>query len=743
MKNNDNTSDYSFQIEGMTCASCVRRVENAVKNIEGVESVNVNLATEKISFSINSGKTGVEVIGKAVNEAGYSLIIPSNSDQTEESENQTDRIVKYLGNLRMEFYISLILTIPIMVLSMLIMYEGLTNPVQIKWINYFIFLSTTIVLLFPGRRFFISAAKLARKFTSDMNTLVAVGTGTAYIYSSIVLFLPDMTGLHHVTNHLYFDTSATIITLILLGKFLEYRSKIKTSDAIKKLIGLQPKTARIRRESIETETDINEVIKGDIVILRPGERAPVDGIIIKGNSLIDESMITGESLPAEKTPGDKVTGGTININGSLEFTATAVGKETVLAHIIRLVEDAQGSKAPIQSLADKIAQYFVPIVILTAIITFGVWYYLIGTGFTAAMINFISVLIIACPCSLGLATPTAIIVGTGVGASNGILIRNAESLERIKNLDTIIFDKTGTLTLGKPKLEEIIPLNNYKSEDILRLAISVESRSGHPISKAFQLKAEETGIENCEVEDFEEISGLGIKARVNGKNILIGNQRFLASNGINQEGLPEKSVAKQEGLQIFIAIDNHIGGIFIIADKIKPDARDSIIKLKESGIETIMLTGDSDENAKFIAEKAGIERYFSRVLPNEKADKVKEIQKEGKSVGMVGDGINDSPALAIAEVGIAMGTGTDIAIETADLTLVKGELNDIHKAIRLSRYTINTIKQNLFWAFIYNIIGIPLAVAGLLNPMVAAAAMAFSSVSVITNSLRLKNKRLD
>ncbi|MHC1739159.1 MAG: heavy metal translocating P-type ATPase [Ignavibacteriaceae bacterium] len=738
----ENKNDYSFQIEGMTCASCVRRVENAIKKIEGVGSVNVNLATENIVFSIEKEKTTVDEISKAVSDAGYNLIIPSTASQSEEPEKQTDRKIKYLANLRLEFYISLMLTIPVMALSMLMMYEEFREAIPADLINYVIFLFTTIVIIYPGRRFFISAAKLFRKLTSDMNTLVAVGTGTAYIYSSIALFFPDLFGVHHLTDHLYFDTSATIITLILLGKFLEYRSKIRTNDAIKKLIGLQPKTAKVKRGNTESEIDINSVIKGDIVILRPGERAPVDGVILSGNSIMDESMITGESIPAEKAAGDKVIGGTINLNGALELKATAVGKDTFLAHIIRFVEESQGSKAPIQSLADKIAQYFVPIVILIAILTFLLWYFIFEIGFTSSMINFISVLIIACPCSLGLATPTAIIVGTGVGASNGILIRNAESLEKIKNLDTIIFDKTGTLTTGKLKIREIVPLNNFTPEEILRLAVIIESRSTHPISNAFRDGNAQTGPENFNLEDFEEISGLGVKATVNGRRIVIGDHRLLQENGVSIKSYTEKTTEQKTGLEIFISIDGIVAGVFYIADELRPGAGNSIKKLIDSGIEPVMLTGDSEENARLISEKTGIRRYFARVLPNEKAEKVKEIQSLGKRVGMVGDGINDSPALAVAEVGIAMGTGTDIAIETADLTLVKGELNDLHKAIKLSRNTINTIRQNLFWAFVYNIIGIPLAVSGLLNPMIAAAAMAFSSVSVITNSLRLKTKSL-
>lgn len=738
----ENKSDYSFQIEGMTCASCVRRVENAIKKIEGVESVNVNLATENIALSINKEKTSVDEISKAVTDAGYNLVIPSALHQSEESDKQEDRKSRYLANLRLEFFTSLTLTIPVMVLSMLMMYEEFRETVPAAFINYVIFLFTTIVIIYPGRRFFISAAKLLRKFTSDMNTLVAVGTGTAYIYSSIALFIPALFGVHHLTDHLYFDTSATIITLILLGKFLEYRSKIRTNNAIKKLIGLQPKTAMVKRGTVESEIDINSVIRGDIVILRPGERAPVDGTILRGNSIIDESMITGESIPAEKEVGDKVIGGTINLNGALELKATAVGKDTFLAHIIRFVEEAQGSKAPIQSLADKIAQYFVPIVILTSIITFILWYYVFETGFTSSMVNFISVLIIACPCSLGLATPTAIIVGTGVGALNGILIRNAESLEKIKNLDTIIFDKTGTLTTGKLKIREIVPLNNFSSEEILRLAVLIESRSTHPVSNAFREKSAQSVAEDYFLEDFEEISGLGVKATVNGSKIVIGDHRLLRECGINTKSLTEKSKGEKTGLEIFLAIDGMAAGVFYIGDELKPGVENSIKKLIDSGIEPVMLTGDSEENAKSIAEKTGIKKYFSRVLPNEKAEKVKQIQSLGKKVGMVGDGINDSPALAVADVGIAMGTGTDIAIETADLTLVKGDLDDLHKAIRLSRNTINTIRQNLFWAFIYNIIGIPLAVSGLLNPMIAAAAMAFSSVSVITNSLRLKTRKL-
>jgi len=743
MKAESNEKNFSFQIEGMTCASCVRRVENTVKKIYGIEGINVNLATENISFTLKTESISIDDIGKVISEAGYKMIIPPKTDENYQTDINTERKEKYLRELKQEFYISVVLTIPVMVLSMLLMNERFAARVPVQETNYFLFLCTTVIMFYPGRRFYVSAFRLLRKFTSDMNTLVAVGTSTAYLYSSIILFSPGLLGIHNASLHLYFDTSATIITLILMGKFLEYRSKLKTGDAIKKLVGLQPKTARIKREDTEYEIEVNSVKHGDIIILRPGERVPVDGVILRGESEIDESMITGESIPVHKNEGDKVTGGTININGALEFKATAVGKETFLAQIIRMVEEAQGSKAPIQSLADKIAQYFVPAVILVAFSAFGFHFLILGAEFTPSMINFISVLIIACPCSLGLATPTAIIVGTGKGAANGILIKNAESLERIKDINTLVFDKTGTLTEGRLKIIKVKVLNKFTEEKLLQISASLESRSIHPVAGAILKKAKEENLQLFEPFDIKETPGSGLQGTVDNKKVIIGNISLLISEGVEKEEIIANLGHEMEGLSIIVAIDGTLAGIFIMEDVVKHDAKFSIKKLKKMNIEPVMITGDNSSNAKKIATDLEIDRVYAGVVPQDKAGKIFEIKTQGKIVGMVGDGINDAPALAAADVGIAMGTGTDIAIETSDLTLIKGELRYLPMAIKLSKNTIRTIKQNLFWAFIYNVIGIPLAFMGLLDPMIAAFAMAFSSVSVISNSLRLKKKSLE
>jgi Cu+-exporting ATPase len=577
-----------------------------------------------------------------------------------------------------------------------------------------------------------------------MNTLVAVGTGAAFFYSAAVVLFPQWFPLGTNLNDVYFDSAAVIITLILMGRMLEARAKHKASDSIKLLLGLQPKTARIIKDQKEIEIPIADVVVGDVIIVRPGERIPVDGVILKGNSSVDESMVSGESIPIEKTVGDKVIGGTINRNGSFEFHASAVGADTVVAHIAKLVEEAQGSKAPIQHLADKIASVFVPVVMVIALAAFGIWYFAIGIGLSAALMNAIAVLVIACPCALGLATPTAIMVGTGRGASLGVLIKNAESLERAHKINTIVFDKTGTITSGTPSVTDIQGFGGTDEETVLRLAASLEKKSEHPLGDAVVREAVKRSLVLDETDSFHSQTGFGVEGIVNGRKTAIGSEKMMrdASIDISTASNAILRFSEQGKTLILVAADRRLVGIIAVADTLRPASNKTVAELKEMGFELVLLTGDNSRTAHVIAAQAGIDKVFAEVLPQEKAEKIQELQSQGKIVAMVGDGMNDAPSLARADVGIAVGTGTDIAMETADITLMKSDLRGVLRAIRLSRQTMRTIKQNLFWAFVYNSIGIPLAAIGLLNPMFAAGAMALSSVSVVTNSLRLRGVKL-
>jgi Cu+-exporting ATPase len=730
----------------MTCASCVARVEKALKKVDGVENAAVNLASEKVTFAFDPTKADLAQLASVVDEAGYKLLLPTPAAQTTQESVEGKPVETHQDQayrkLKSDFLLSAALTVPIMFVSMVSMADWFMrwSPFSMDEVNKLLFLATTVVVFIPGRRFFQAAWKLAKHFSADMNTLVAVGTGTAYVFSSLVVLFPEWLPIAAGDNAIYFDTAATITTLILMGRLLEARAKRRTTDAIRKLLGLQPKTARVRRNGSEFDIPISDLVVDDTIIVRPGEKIPVDGIITSGATSIDESLVTGESLPVDKTAGHKVIGGTINKNGSIEFLATAVGKDTVIANIVRLVEEAQGSKAPIQALADKIAAVFVPVVISIAMVTFLLWYFAGGLPFTAAMINFIAVMIIACPCALGLATPTAIMVGTGLGASHGILIRNAESLERAGKIRTIVLDKTGTVTEGKPSVTDFEVLNGFAKHRVLQRAASLENKSEHPLGKAIVEYARRLGSEPAEIESFESVPGLGLMGTISGDFVVVGNDGMMEKWSIDVSAAREtcSRLSRQGKTPVQVALNGTLCAVIGIADTIKSGSTEAIAQLKSFGFNIVMITGDNERTAQEVARQAGIETVIAGVLPQEKAEHVKRLQREGKEVAMVGDGINDAPALAQADVSIAMGSGTDVAMETADITLMHSDLQGVADAIRLSKKTILSIKQNLFWAFIYNIIGIPVAAFGLLNPMVAAAAMAMSSVSVVSNSLRLR-----
>jgi Cu+-exporting ATPase len=736
----------SAPVEGMTCASCVARVEKSISKIDGVKNVSVNLATEKATIEIDDF-VSLSKIEKAVEEAGYKIILQQ--DKTEGSKvkviNQSDTIKQYDKKLKLDFIISIIFTVPIFLISMGMMWTDFHHlfPLPNETVNKILFVLTIPVVFISGNRFYKIFFNNLKYLTADMNSLVAIGTGSAFIYSTHITLFPEIFSDSSLSSHTYFETAAVIITLILLGRLLESRAKSKTGLAIKKLIELKPQKVIVKKNDIEKEIPIDELQPGDIVVIKPGGKIPADGKIIRGNSVIDESMITGEPMPVEKNVGAKVIGGTINKTGSFEFEVTAIGDNSILGQIIKMVEEAQGSKAPIQKLADKIAAVFVPVIILIAVITFSGWLFLGSIGLSSALLNFVAVLIIACPCALGLATPTAIIVGTGKGAQQGILIRNAESLELAHKLDTIIFDKTGTITAGKPEVTSVHPYL-IDEKELISFAIALEQKSEHPIAEAIVGYGKEREIKIEEVENFESLTGAGLKGKVRGNEILIGNKILMEDHSINTEAFdPVIAELSASGKTIvFIVINKESKGIIALEDKIKKDSTAVISKLKSMNLKTVLLTGDNNRVAKKIAEKTGFDDYKAELLPEDKLNVVSEYQNNGRIVAMVGDGINDAPALTQSDVGIAMGSGTDVAIESGDIVLMTGDLNGVTKAINLSRLTLKTIKQNLFWAFIYNIIGVPLAALGLLNPMIAAIAMSFSSVSVVTNSLRLKRKKL-
>ena len=737
-----------YIIEGMSCASCAMTIENAVSKIPGVDKASVNLATEIMTVEANDSVTP-EDIAKVVDGVGYSAR-PRGKSVEEELEEKNEKKEAHLREMKRNLTISAIFTVPLLFIAMADMVgipmPAFLSPMQSPVSYALIQLALVLPILWVGRRFFVDGFKALSKGHPNMDSLVALGTSAAFLYSLYGTY-HVLEGHAHFAMNLYYESAGVILTLITLGKYFEDVSKGKTSMAIQTLVGLAPKMATVLRDGQEVEVPVEEVQVGDLIRVKPGEKVPVDGVVTEGNSTVDESMLTGESIPVSKSVGDEVIGASLNKTGSFILKATKIGKDTALSQIIQLVEQAQGSKAPIAKLADKVSGVFVPIVIVLALVSGLAWYFLGQESWVFALTITISVLVIACPCALGLATPTAIMVGTGKGAENGILLKSGEALEEANHVNMVVFDKTGTITNGTPVVTDVVTADSTDAEALIRLAASLEVASEHPLGEAIVAKAKEQGAAFDEVTNFEAIPGFGIKGHVGETLVFLGNEKWMRENGLVDEVMNEKAnrFAEQGKTPLYIGYNDAVQGLIVVADTVKESSARAIQTLHEMGIQVAMMTGDHERTAQAIAAEVGIDRVFSEVLPQDKANYVSKLQEEGYIVAMVGDGINDAPALAQAQVGIAIGTGTDVAIESADAVLMKSDLMDVPAMLKLSRATIRNIKENLFWAFAYNVIGIPFAMGvlhlfggPLLNPMIAGAAMSFSSVSVVLNALRLK-----
>ncbi|MBP9702033.1 MAG: copper-translocating P-type ATPase [Candidatus Pacebacteria bacterium] len=760
----------TYNVKGMHCASCSSVIEKTFKKVEGVHSAEVNYGTERAKVSFDPSKTSPHDLSKHIEPLGYSLEVPETANEMGMSENEH---AAHLGLNQSkkeklaevaDMRIKLFSAIPIAIVSIIFMvWEILPKfdilpmmtPAVSNFMHHLLPVLATYILFVVGRPYILGFYRFLRYGKANMDTLIGIGTVTAFIYSFAVTAFEDVLSPFINVEYQYYDVTIVVITFIALGKYLEARSKIKTGDAIEKLLNLQAKTALVVRDGKEVEISVNDVKHGDFIIVKPGAKIPVDGVITEGSSFIDESMVTGEPMPAQKKVGDSVVSGTINTSGSFTFNATKVGSETLLAQIIQMVEDAQGSKAPIQALADKISAVFVPVVIVFAFLTLGTWL-IVGSqylGFSQALsfglVSFVGILVIACPCALGLATPTAIIVGVGKGAKEGILIKDAATLEKLHKVNTVVVDKTGTITKGKPTLVDIQNLSNLKDEELVSILASLEKKSEHPIAHAIVNYAQEKNIALSDASGFEGIQGKGLKGTIKDIEYFVGNAKLVSDLKISFDANKLNEFTLQGKTPVILATREKVLGFVMVADEIKEESVEAIKNLHNLGIKVVMLTGDDEKAAKYIASLVGIDDVVAHVLPQDKLEKIKELQSQGRIVAMAGDGVNDAPALAQADVGIAMGTGTDVAIESAGITLLGGDISKLVKAIKLSKITMRGIKQNLFWAFIYNVVGIPLAAGAfypifgwLLNPIFAGFAMAMSSVSVVSNSLRIKAKKL-
>lgn len=760
----------TFKLKGMHCASCANIIERTLKKMDGVEEVSVNYGNESAKITFDESKVSLESLSRKIEPLGYSFVLGSpNKSASQASEHAHSGSVPNESKKEKQSELdgmrtNVMSAIPLAVFSVFVMgWDILAEfatipPIPFFWKEFFHHLLpifATYVLFVVGKPYLLGVYRFLRYGKANMDTLIGIGTSVAFLYSFAVSAFEQSLAPYLNVEYSYYDVTIVVITFIALGKYLEARSKLKTGDAIEKLLNLQAKTALVMRDGIPLEISVDQVMMGDVIMVKPGGKIPVDGTVIEGSSFVDESMITGEPIPTEKTEGANVVAGTINTTGSFTFRATKIGSETLLAHIVRMVEEAQGSKAPIQALADKISAVFVPIVLVLAFLSLGVWL-TIGTeylGFSKALgfglSSFVGILVIACPCALGLATPTAIIVGVGKGAREGILIKDASTLEKLHKVNVIVMDKTGTITKGKPEMLNVKNYSDMSNEALISIIASLESKSEHPIAHAITSFAEEYGIAQQNLSEFESIKGKGLKGTIDGVEYFGGNAKLVSDLGLQFDTVSILQETKQGKTPIILANKDKVLGVFMVADAIKPEAIEAVKRLHALGIKTVMLTGDDRNTARFIADQVGIDEVVAEVMPEDKLNKIKELQSQGKIVAMAGDGVNDAPALAQADVGIAMGTGTDVAIASAGITLLGGDISKLVKAVKLSKITMRGIKQNLFWAFFYNIVGIPLA-AGvfypvfgwLLSPVFAGLAMAFSSVSVVSNSLRLKTKKL-